>query len=369
MKKLNQSILAATLAAASASAMADKVNFSGFGTIGFSQAGSGEVVHGVDEDGSWSKDTVIGLQADTRLTENLSATAQIRLTEDTINSEQMQMTLQTGFLGYQASDELMIRTGRLRAPFYLNSEFMDVGAVTNTASNPIGVYYQAPFQNYNGIDAIYTTEIGENELQFQPYAGMEQFEYKLPDGSGKKFDANYIIGMNVALTAEDWKVRAGYTIGEMNDPAYTPNPATDAMMVNNDSGSFLTVGGQYDNGSLVATAEYAQRSVDGAISLADLTGYYASVGYRMGNALPYITVQSLKSADKNHNPALSNAAFHDMTGAGVGLKYELGKYALKAEYTDYKFGSLNGSYASPLNGMNANTKSASNLKVSLSTTF
>lgn len=370
MANMKKTILAgAILAACSTASMAGDVNFSGFGTIGYSQTDSNTVVNRTDEKGSWGHNTRIGIQADTKISDKLSATAQIRLAEDAINDENMQMTLQTALLSYQASDKAQVRFGRLRAPFYLDSEFLDVGAVTTTDDNPFAIYGQVPFSNYNGVDMIYTTDVGDYELQVQPYIGFEQLEYKLPDGSGKKFDVNYVAGVNASMYAGDWQVRAGYTVGEMDDPSYTENPMTDKYNVNNDQGTFATIGVKYDNGKLLAKAEYAKRNVDGAISIPDLTGYYATLGYAFGNVMPYVSYQSLDSASKNHDPMLMNMAFFDMDGTTAGVRYTHDDLVFKAQVTNYNFGSLNGSYASPVNGMSATTDSAQLISASVSTTF
>ncbi len=178
MKVFNKTLLVTAITLASTSAMAVNVEVSGFGTVGYSQNDERDsVVNGTTSKGSWGQTTLLGLQAEVKLSDKLSATAQVKLSEDATIDEKMQMTLQMAFLGFQATESLKVRLGRLRAPFYLDSEYLDVGYVKTTATSPLAVYGQAPFPNYNGLDMIFTHYTDSDlELQVQPYIGKEQVE-------------------------------------------------------------------------------------------------------------------------------------------------------------------------------------------------
>ncbi len=371
MKVFNKTLLLTAITVASTSAMAIDVNFSGFGTIGYSQNDEkGSVVNDTTNKGSWGQTSLIGLQADVKLNSKFSATAQVKLSEDVTIDEKMQMTLQMAFLGYQATESLKIRIGRLRAPVYLDSEYLDVGYVKTTATTPLAVYGQAPFANYNGLDMIFTHYTATDlEFQIQPYVGKEQVERDFSSiGVTGNLDANYLAGINTSLAGDDWKVRAGYTIGEMNMPGYESNPfQPEEFYLNDDMGSFLTVGANYDNGSLLATVEFAKRSVEGAKLVTDLTGAYVTVGYRIDSFTPYFTYQRQETGDKNREVGVNS----DFNALSVGAKYEFSKVALKAEVTNYEFGK-NGiyGYTNTLTG-NATTtlKSAKVFNLTLETMF
>ncbi|VAW48621.1 hypothetical protein MNBD_GAMMA03-100 [hydrothermal vent metagenome] len=372
MKILKKTLLVSAITLATTTAMAVDVEISGFGTIGYSQNDEKDsVVNNVPSKGSWGHASLLGLQADVKITSALSATAQVKLSEDATIDEKMQMTLQMAFLGYQVTDALKVRVGRLRAPFYLDSEYLDVGYVKTTATAPYAVYGQAPFSNYNGVDVIFThyTE-SDLEFQIQPYLGKEETEIDLRRaGGGGKLEANYLAGINASIAGDDWKVRAGYTIGEMNNPSYQENTFTEDFFLNDDVGSFLTVGANYDNGALLATVEFAKRSVEDAQAIADLTGAYVTLGYRLSDFTPYVTYQTQETDDKNRAaPTYVNSDFNALS---LGFKYDFSKVAFKAEVTNFEFGK-NGSlgYVNTLTkNVNSTLKSAKVLNLTLETVF
>ncbi len=339
MKVFNKTLLVTAITLASTSAMAVNVEVSGFGTVGYSQNDERDsVVNGTTSKGSWGQTTLLGLQAEVKLSDKLSATAQVKLSEDATIDEKMQMTLQMAFLGFQATESLKVRLGRLRAPFYLDSEYLDVGYVKTTATSPLAVYGQAPFPNYNGLDMIFTHYTDSDlELQVQPYIGKEQVEIDFSRvGGGGKLDANYLAGINASVAGDEWKVRAGYTIGEMNNPAYQVTAATEGAYLNDDMGSFLTLGASYDNGGLLAMVEFAKRNVEDAEAIANLTGAYITLGYQFNGFTPYITYQVQETDDKNRAIGVNS----DFKALSLGAKYEFAKsnIAIKAEVTNFEFG-------------------------------
>ncbi len=348
------------------------MNVSGFGTIGYSQNDEkGSVVNGTTSKGSWGQTTLLGLQAEVKLSEKLSATAQVKLSEDATIDEKMQMTLQMAFLGFQATESLKVRLGRLRAPFYLDSEYLDVGYVKTMATSPLAVYGQAPFPNYNGLDMIFTHYTDSDlEFQVQPYIGKEQVEVDFSQvGGGGKLDANYLAGINASIAGDEWKVRAGYTVGEMNNPAYQVNAATEGLYLNDDMGSFLTLGANYDNGALLATVEFAKRNVEDAKAIANLTGAYLILGYQFNGFTPYMVYQAQETDDKNQAIGVNS----DFKALSLGAKYEFSGVAVKAEVTNFEFGENGRSgygYTNTLTG-NATTtlKSAKVLNLTLETMF
>lgn len=365
--KLKNAAIALALAGMATGAQAADFKFSGFGTAGFTSHGEeGAVVNSVGKKGDWIDQSVLGIQMDAGLTDQLSLTSQVRLAEDGGTRNTLSGSVQTLFLAYQPSDDMMVRVGRLRAPFYLQSEFMDVGYLRTTATNPVAVYSQAPFQNYNGVDMIYSIWDGDNEIQVQPYVGKETFEYIAPAGPSlvtMNIDTNYLAGVNVSYIADEWKVRAGYTIGEMNNQAPIFPVAMD---VNNDSGSFMTIGGQYDDGELFLASEFAQRSVDDALGIADLQGAYATAGYRMGRIMPYVTMQSLQTGDKNKEIGV-NA---DFTSTGIGARYDIKGVSMKLEANQFNYGE-NGmfGYANLNTDNNPALDSATQVTFTIDTTF
>ncbi len=360
MKAFNKTLLVTAITLGSTSAMANNINVSGFGSLGYVQHDEkGSEVNHITSKGSWGATTLLGLQADVKLSDKLSATGQIKLSEDHSTPEKMQVTLEMAFLGYQVAESLKVRIGRLRAPFFLDSEYLDVGYVRTTATRPLAVYEQAHLLNYNGADMIFThyTE-SDLELQIQPYIGQEQSD---------TLDSS-TVGMNVALIGDDWKLRAGYSIKELNDLAFnSTDPVQQSLNINNDMGAFYTLGAHYDDGEFLATFELARNTIEDAKEAPNLTGGYVTLGYHLGSLTPYIIYQAQKTDEKNREIGVNS----DFKGLSLGAKYEFSKVAVKAEVTHFDFGK-NGSYGyqNTLTDNDTTTlKSANVLNLTLETIF
>lgn len=332
---INSAVLSALFVAGSASA---NVNVSGFGSLAYkaNSVDSTQNFNRTDEDGAYVGPSVLGLQFNSSFN-GIDLTGQFKLGEDVSADGRPAGSVQYLFAGMDLTDEVRVRAGRLRAPFYLNSETLDVGHVRLQAVNPLSVYSQAPFQNYNGVDATYNTEMGDYEMMLQVFGGSEEFDNRISADNSYRFKANYLLGANLEVIRDDWKVRAGYTIGEMDnvsdfDMPLAPGMSVDSVNVNNDSGSFLTLGVSYDDGEIVAQGEYAQRSVDDALMAVDNSGYYVTLGYRFGKVTPYYTYQSLTTADKNKEVGFNNG----FKGQSLGVKYDHGQWSVQAEASRYE---------------------------------
>jgi len=170
----------------------------------------------------------------------------------------------------------------------------------------------------------------------------------------------------------------------MNNPAYNANSTTEKLFLNDDMGSFLTVGASYDDGGVLATAEFAKRTVEDAKGITNLTGAYVTLGYHFGDFTPYLTYQTQETDDKNRAPLLPGVVpfgiNSDFNALSIGMKYEFSKVAIKAEVTNYEFGkspsdqSIYGVYRNTLvedNAGNALTtlKSAKVFNLTLETMF
>jgi len=369
---MKKTLLATALLAASGSVMAQDVSFSGFGTLGYTENDAVEGANFARENdkGTYLGGTVLGIQAETSVGE-VDLIAQVKFGQDAVLDGKLSGSVEYAFARAGLTDDIMVRAGRLRAPFYMNSETLDVGAVRLENGNPLSVYSQAPFNNYNGMDFIYTTDMGDNELSVQLFAGSEEFDVRMNKYMAAGYKANYIAGLNVAYVMDELKLRAGYTIGEMDGPALT---GSEAMDVNDDPGSFLTAGFAYDNGELIVQGEFAQRSVEEALSMTANTGAYLTAGMRIDKFTPYVTMQALDTNSKNKAIGMDDS----FNAVSLGVKYDRSpKLAIKAEIGKYSFkGDVNGMYQKdmptgpmPSDMFVNNPDDVNTFSVSLNTTF
>ncbi|WP_044411577.1 hypothetical protein [Thiomicrospira microaerophila] len=324
-----------------AQAFTDQINVSGFGTVAYSETDTAKPIGSVDKSGNWDKGTLVGVQFDGRFTQNLGATVQLMVSDDPVRPNELKPTVEMAFLSLQATDNMRLRAGQLRAPFYLNSEFINVGNTQLGVVKPESVYDQAPFNNYTGLDAVFMFDIGMNTLEIQPFVGQTTVEVDNGMNLGDA-DLNYMVGVSFKYSTFDWSLRAAHVLGNMTDKSMTSQQidmvagmyGVDPSQVtfNKDNGTFTTLGFSYET-DLVIQAEYANRKVENALMFADMTGGYLLAGYHFGSMTPYVSVQSLRTADKNTAIGVN----HDFDALGVGVRYNMNNVALKLQADQFTY--------------------------------
>lgn len=176
MQKLLRLFLPIALGMISGQAIAD-IQFNGFLSVGGGLIDTDKRDYeGFDDSLSFDTDTVFGLQTSSQLSDNLSATGQIV----SRGSDGYEAEIEWAFLTYQMNDELQIRMGRLRAPFFSFSDFLEVGYAYPWIRPPVEVYGNVPFNGVAGIDAIYTQNLDTWDLTWQGYLGRFRDDVDVP---------------------------------------------------------------------------------------------------------------------------------------------------------------------------------------------
>lgn len=162
--------LAAAVLAAPASAL--DLSWSGFGTLGWAQSDREyRIERSIDDDGTAERDTVLGLQLDARLAERWTATVQLRAAESLKQDHRWDITPTWAFVAWRPSDDWLLRAGRMRLPLYLYSELLDVGATHDMARLPTEMYSIAPSNEFDGLAATKTWNLGDDELALDVWGG------------------------------------------------------------------------------------------------------------------------------------------------------------------------------------------------------
>lgn len=314
--KLKRLSLCLGIALASVQAQAGEVYFSGFGSV---IAGARD--HDVIEDDGFSvneapyagytndkfslePDSLVGLQATAEINEKATATIQL-VSEGAADWE---TKVDMAYLSYQVTDQFTWRAGRLRAPFFLYSEFINVGYAYPWITPPFETY-SSPFNNIDGIDFVYRTSFGSVDAMFQGYIGADNFVIDENFGSlaGLPGRVDNQFGLVAELTWKDLRVRYAYHAADVT----IQNPdGLDVLLTNlealgaADPGALDTIDRlqwksnyydfhdlaiQYDNGSLIAILETSIASADDEAPGADEWGGYATLGYRFGTFMIAVT--------------------------------------------------------------------------------
>ncbi len=162
--------LAAALMASAT--QAQELSWSGFGTLGY--AISNRAYHyerDLSNEGSFARDTVLGLQADAKLSSAWSATVQLKLARSRHQDGRWSVEPAWAFVAWRPNDDWLLRAGRLRLPLNLHSEALDLGVSRAALRLPFEVYSFAPSYDIDGLTASRGFTLGASELSLDAYLG------------------------------------------------------------------------------------------------------------------------------------------------------------------------------------------------------
>jgi|APMI01.1.fsa_nt_gi hypothetical protein len=172
---MNSLIRLVTLCVATLTAVpvvADDLRWSGFGTVGYARSGNEfRYQRFIDSDGTLTRDSLFGVQADAVLTPEVSATVQVRLAPAGNSDEEWNVRLPWAFLSWRPSNELTVRGGKLRIPMLLYSENIDVGTTFPFARLPIEIYSILPTWDFYGLSVGRNWMPGNLDVDLDGFAG------------------------------------------------------------------------------------------------------------------------------------------------------------------------------------------------------
>jgi len=206
--KLNKLTLATLIALSTSCVQASDLNISGF-------------INGVvtaDSDGHLrlNDDTKAGIQIDTQINDKLSATFQVVNRQNAWDgSDSRETTVEYGFLAYNASEDVTVRAGRLRMPFFMLSEYVEVGNVVPWIKAPLSVYHQIPTNAYDGLDLSYTGQSGDLSYSVTAFVGEAEANVYM-EGLNPLVKMGNTFGGSVALDYSDWTMRFSYGQAELS---------------------------------------------------------------------------------------------------------------------------------------------------------
>ena len=157
--------------------------FSEYATIGYAQSNSPNTYQRfIDEDGTFRRDSVAGLQVDAKLFDEFGATLQIKAAPGTRSDRRVDASVALAFVSYRPANDVLIRAGKQRIPLYLNSENYDVGATYEFARLPTEMYSLVTSNDADGLSLNKSWAVGSGELAFDAYAGKSNNDvrYSLP---------------------------------------------------------------------------------------------------------------------------------------------------------------------------------------------
>lgn len=322
---------------------------SGFGTLGASRSSTNDALFnypgqggGADKKASLNPDSKIALQGTYKFTPSLSATAQLMMKYDA--EGEYVPNPEWVFAKWQPASGLSLRAGRMGAPFFMVSDFRDVGYANTTVRPNLDVYGQVPVSYFDGADAACQMDVGSVTVTSTLWAGNAKSDFASAlrrNGAAvppTEVRIDNAVGLNVlAELSSGYALRVGHMQGKLTtksalaqqlidgvSPALGAGGATaaaarsviDAVTTDDTRATFSGIGLTVDRDNVVAAAEFTKRKVKKGY-IADTTGWYVLGGYRIGAFLPYVSFSKLKVDDPNAAMPAGASGFGAPVVAGV----------------------------------------------------
>lgn len=312
-RKKHNLALAIALCMAAPLVQAGDINFSGFLSVGggFVDDEDSQSYAGYSEEDLTFDKNLLGLQVTGQVNEKLSATAQLIARSE----NDYEVNAEWAYLTWQASDSIKVRAGRLRTPFYLYSDFLDVGYAYAWISPPQEVYY-LPFNNVDGVDFYATKTLGVFDTSVQAYFGSFDDSLTIAGSTAAASTRNQM-GVATTLGKDWWTLRAAYHQADLTlassgfdqiaaginslalalNQDYSRN--VDQFLADDDKATFMEVGLTIDTGRFVAAAEHVEMDASDSL-LGKHIREFVMAGVRTGDWLFHVTAS--RSKDEQAHP-------------------------------------------------------------------
>ena len=295
-----------------------------------------------------SRESNIGLQFSTDISNKMDMT--VVMSARGGPAQKYNFETEWAYANYKFNDDTSLRIGKVKGPFYMVSDYKDVGYAYPWASVPDEVYSTNPIRSVNGLDLVYQKTINDVSYLGEVYYGSgNNTAYVLPTAlTALNNDANLcnttakaaaggacftattqvgfkthdMFGFNASVTWEGISFRAGYFKTKVN-----------AFGKTNLDGSFGGIGMTIDKNNFVVYAEYIVRDTGPELEAAfpDVNAGYLTLGYRMGDFLPYVTAATIGQGKDKSDFAPKQ------TSTAIGFRYEMDEAAaLKFEAKNIK---------------------------------
>ncbi len=301
-------------------------SLSGFGTLGLSKSTTNEAYFyypgqrgGATRTASFNPASKLAVQGTYKFTPTLSGTAQVMTKFD--GEGQYQPEIEWAFGKWQATPGLTLRAGRMGAPYFMISDFRNVGYANTSVRPALEVYGQVSVSQFDGADIAYQTNLGDATITSSLWSGDSSTQYT---STLTKAPSLLEIKKTVGITAQaefsnGLTVRFGHTEGKLNVKNESGaqllgyGGTAGYALVNPDSAkaTFDGVGLMYDQDNWIFNAEFTKRKTKSFIT--NTTGWYALLGYRVNQWTPYFGVGKVSyKNDENlvnpYAPAYAGAA-------------------------------------------------------------
>ena len=298
-----------------ASEWADRTTISGFSSAIFqvsNDAVSYNGIHdsGISHNGSFAS-TRFGININSKVNDKISLASQLISSED---NDSYNTKIDWAFISYQLSENMSLRTGKVKYPVGIANEYVSVGYAYPWIAPP-QVFYtlssqgpQVTREAYTGASFLWQKSVGDISYSIDLFGGEVELEnMKVHDMKG--------------LTASaDWNDEITFQVSSFAGKMENENMA----IMDGEIHSSNVMGIKIDMSDIVAYAEYAKVNM-GAFEAGHSTAWYGSLGYRLDSLLPYVNFgmyEKGKGAMVMENSTMVSAHSKQYV-ATAGIKYDI----------------------------------------------
>ncbi|HKA43545.1 MAG TPA: hypothetical protein VKF40_16315 [Burkholderiales bacterium] len=319
------------------SALAVDLRFTGFATIGYAISDQDfRYLRYIDNDGTFKADSLAGVQAEAQFDPKWGATLQLVASAPRTRDDGYEAKVRWAFVSFRPDNDWLIRAGRLRPPFFINTQNAEVGVTYDQARLPQEVYSLSPVYDFDGGAITKTWLLGESELALDGYWGQTDLRYRFPQRDApvanfRRFDVTSK-GLVFSRSTDSLYLRGGFhrvniqpgdarpafvvpsarageppivptqqlidTFVPLSIPGPSPFGGTLYLPGNSVSEVVMNVivlSADWHAGDWRVTGEYGQRSIKNNVLAPGSKGLYATVARRVGKWTPYWTHARLRS--------------------------------------------------------------------------
>ena len=259
----------------------------------------------INEDATFSADSVVGVQLDFAIDKDTVATVQ--LVGRGIDG--FDAGVEWAYISHRINDSFSFKTGRLRVPSYMASEYLEVGMAYPWIRPAPDVYNLVFFTHYDGGALTYDFSSGSIDSRLQFLMGKTADTQSNSEFAGMEIDFKFKLGINYTASVNNWALNFTYLMVDTNvNPASIPADlasmlalleilGVDDIDFNDFEIDYYNIGITFDNGKWLAQAEGS--FIDSTHILADNDAYYVSLARRVGKWTPYIMFSQMAKGNND----------------------------------------------------------------------
>ena len=319
------------------------------------------------KDGSSKKinayvDSILGSQLSYKFNDNLSLITQGIIRKDDFGD--IKPSIDWSYLKYDSNENFIFKIGRIKLPYYKNSNNNNIGYSKLMIREAIEVYGQMPFNIYNGVEFIYSNLINKYFYTLQGSYGQEDFNIPIQTLNQEfKNKIKDLKAINFTFGNDIIEARASYLHGKIStenkfiDNIFSSLKGKKDLIVlankyemKDKNAEYFGLGLFIDYHNFIFSSEYGKRKVDSFYL--GTSGFYTTLGYRFGALIPYFTYAKIKMDENttintedyrlNYLIEIQNVAQDTKT---LGFKYHINQNIdFKFEYQRIRPKGTNGGF-------------------------